>query len=197
MIIAVTDRNICARPFFEQLELVLAGRPDVLILREKDLPEKIYLKLAKQALGMCREHSVMLCINSFFGAADKLGIEHLQLPMPLLREYSGGMGGMELWASVHSPEEAAEAVELGADRLVFGNVFSTGCKPGKPAAGIGMLETVCISSDVPVYAIGGINSQNAGAVMKAGAKGICAMSSLMEAENPAAVIDALRNGMKI
>ena len=45
-IIAVTNRHLCKRAFMEQMERVCRLQPKAVILREKDLSEEEYLKLA-------------------------------------------------------------------------------------------------------------------------------------------------------
>ena len=38
-ILAITNRNLCSRPFEEQVRRVCCFHPAALILREKDLPD--------------------------------------------------------------------------------------------------------------------------------------------------------------
>ena len=45
------------------------------------------------------------------------------------------------------------------------------------------MQEVVESVAIPVYAIGGIGSENAASVRKTGAAGICVMSGLMQCEN--------------
>jgi thiamine-phosphate pyrophosphorylase len=61
-----------------------------------------------------------------------------------------------LGCSVHSPEEAREAEQLGAAYLFAGHVYATDCKKGLPPRGPGFLREVCESVSIPVYAIGGM-----------------------------------------
>ncbi|MFA6805453.1 MAG: thiamine phosphate synthase, partial [Candidatus Methanomethylophilaceae archaeon] len=100
-------------------------------------------------------------------------------------------------ASVHSIQDAKDAEELGADWLVFGNVFETSCKVGKAGAGTDMLKEVCESTSLPVYAIGGVTADNIRSVMRSGASGACIMSGLMMAERPSEVIDRLRRNSNL
>lgn len=192
MIISVTDRNGSRLPFLEQVELIASGKPDAILLREKDLAEDDFRILAEEVSAICRRHSVKLCINSFHKVASLLEDADVQLPMHLLREHRGELKGLVVWASVHSPEEAVEAVSLGTERLIFGNVYETSCKPGKSAAGTSSLRKICEAVDVPVYGIGGIRPENIADIFKVGAAGACIRSGLMRAEDPASIIAALR-----
>ncbi len=63
--------------------------------------------------------------------------------------------------SVHSPEDAVEAEQLGAAYLFAGHVYATDCKKGLPPRGLGFLRDVCESVSIPVYAIGGMRIEGA------------------------------------
>ena len=47
-IICITNRSLCGNDFLSRLEAVAAAHPDAVILREKDLPEAEYLRLAEK-----------------------------------------------------------------------------------------------------------------------------------------------------
>ena len=82
--------------------------------------------------------------------------------------------------SVHSKEEALDAVRLGATYLIAGNVFETDCKKGLSGKGVDFLKEICENSSVPVYGIGGINDENTKMVQETGAMGECRMSYYMK-----------------
>lgn len=86
-------------------------------------------------------------------------------------------------ASCHSVAEAQEAARLGCTYITAGHVFVTDCKKGLAPRGLAFLQEVVESVAIPVYAIGGIGSENAASVRKTGAAGICVMSGLMQCEN--------------
>jgi thiamine-phosphate diphosphorylase len=87
--------------------------------------------------------------------------------------------------SVHSREEAVEAIAEGADYLVAGNVFATTSHPERPARGLSWLTEIC-RLGAPVVAIGGITPARAADVKAAGAWGVAAVSALWDAPDPAA-----------
>ena len=82
-------------------------------------------------------------------------------------------------ASCHSLEEAKEAQNLGCTYITAGHIFLTDCKKGLPGRGLPFLEEICKTVRIPVYAIGGISSQNMESVRKTGAAGACIMSGFM------------------
>jgi thiamine-phosphate diphosphorylase len=101
--------------------------------------------------------------------------------------------------SVHSVEAAMNAESEGADYVLAGHIFETGSKPGAPGRGIDFLRAVVAAVDIPIVAIGGIDTSNARAVMESGAHGLAVISAILGADDPARVaaelheiIDAVR-----
>ena len=184
--IVVTDRSLCKRPFLAQLESILSGRPEMVILREKSLPRNELVPLAYDCLMLCEQYEVPLSVNGDLDAARELDICRVHLPLPVLR--TADLSGFTMvGASVHSPEEAVEAESLGADYLIAGHVFETACKPFEPR-GLEFLRKVCEAVDIPVYGIGGISPANVDSVAGTGAAGVCSMSGAMVSDDPQKLI---------
>ena len=195
-VLCVTNRQLCREDFLTRLERIAAAKPAGIILREKDLPEADYRRLAEQTLELCRRHGVPCILHSFPDAAAELGAEGLHLPLPLLRALPEGKRAAfrRLGASCHSVAEAREAEALGCTYITAGHIFDTACKAGTPGRGLDFLREVCAAVEVPVYAIGGIAPENFRAVLAAGARGGCVMSGLMTCPDPAAYLAAFEKG---
>ncbi len=178
----------------QRVEKIAACRPKGIILREKDLTEEEYKKLAEQVCKLCERYEVPCMLHSFADVAIELGAENIHLPLHMLR----GMDEKkkerfkEIGASCHSTEEAQEAEKLGCTYITAGHVFATDCKKGLPPRGLTFLQAVCQSVSIPVYAIGGIGSENIDSVRKTGAKGACIMSGLMKCEDVEQFLKALK-----
>ena len=197
-LICVTNRRLVKGDFLRQIEKIAAAKPDSILLREKDMSEEEYTALAERVAAICRRHGVDCILHSYPGAAVSLGIHTLHLPLPVLRNIPETVHRQIalIGASCHSAQEAEEAVSLDALYLIAGHIFATDCKRGLPGRGLDFLRELCDSRGVPVYAIGGISPENAGAVIQAGASGVCVMSSLMQSDDPDAEINALRRAME-
>ncbi len=179
-LIAVTDRKLCAGDFYEQLRKVAVLGPPGLILREKDLPDAAYEMMAVRAQEICAEKGVPFFVHGRPELAGRIGCGNIHLPLHVLE----GLGGRPadtgiLRVSCHSREDVEKAAALGADRIILGTVFETGCKPGLPGKGTAFVREICALTDLPVYAIGGITPGNVREVMEAGAAGGCMMSGYM------------------
>lgn len=183
-ILAVTNRRLCSRPFPEQIERVCRFHPEGIILREKDLPEKEYILLARQVKDICDRYHVPCILHTYPEAARELECTAVHLPLPLLRKYRPEHTLDHLSAigtSVHSVEEALEAVRLGASYITAGHIYSTDCKKGIPPRGTEFLRKVCENVSIPVYAIGGIRLEESmiREVLSCHAAGCCIMSGMM------------------
>ena len=191
-IICVTNRKLCPENFFDRIRRICDAGADALILREKDLSSSEYHELAEKVSEICRVNGVSFIRHSypFEGKGDAI-----HLPLPMLRVLEHREDYSIIGSSVHSVSEAQEAQSLGAAYLTAGHIFETDCKAGLPGRGVGFLSEVCSSVTVPVYAIGGITPENAGKVIRAGAAGICVMSSLMTCKDLSGLINELRRGM--
>ena len=177
-IIAVTARNLCPRPLWEQIPRIRKAGITRVILREKDLSADEYFSLAERVLSACETYGVELTLHAFPEVAEKLHVERLHMPLSLLSEDLSSRFPL-LGTSVHSLEELEKAQSFGVSYVTFGHVFPTDCKKDLAPRGLTSLSEICKSTDLPVYAIGGITKENVAEVMGAGAKGACIMSSAM------------------
>lgn len=190
MLICVTNRKLCKDNFINRIEELAKARPYGIMLREKDLDEAEYEKLAVEVKKICDIYSIPLIINKRMEIADKLNLSHIHLSMPDLRKYKNEIDRFQyIGASVHSLLEAMEAEKLGATYLVAGHIFSTDCKRNIPPRGLNFLKAICENVKIPVYAIGGISKDKIEAVKQAGAAGACIMSEAMTCADPYQLIN--------
>ena len=178
--ICVTNRHLTDRPLYEQLKIVFAiSKPDVVILREKDLSEDEYRELAYKVKLLCDLYSVRLIVNKYYEVARELGTV-VQLPINDYESNVRSLNGLSVWVSVHSLQEAIRAEESSANAILAGHIYETDCKKGLPGRGLEFLTSIIEQVDIPVYAIGGIDQFNIEEVASAGASGACQMSYYMK-----------------
>lgn len=191
-IVCVTCQAQCAEPLPLRVARIVAARPAAVILREKALEPDALKRLAVQLARLCATNGVPFVLNGPLELAYELGCAAVHAPLPALRAAAPDIRRhfASLGTSVHSLDEAREAVALGATRLIAGHVFPTDCKAGLAPRGLPFLRDVCAAVNVPVYAIGGITPDVLAGVRKAGAAGACIMSGLMKAADPAALLAA-------
>jgi thiazole tautomerase (transcriptional regulator TenI) len=95
-------------------------------------------------------------------------------------------------ASVHSMEEAVSLRKEGADFLLYGNVFATPSKKGKPGVGSMKLKNLVKAVDLPVIAIGGIQPANVQEITSTGAAGIAVLSGIFLSPEPVSAAKEFR-----
>lgn len=180
-LICITNRKLCSNNFLDQIEMIASAHPKAIVLREKDLSEKEYEQLARQVMQICQKHGTQCILHSFSNVATTLGATAVHMPLPLLQKMTPQEKShfQIIGASCHSLEEAKEAQDLGCTYITAGHIFLTDCKKGLPGRGLSFLEEICKTVRIPVYAIGGISSQNIESVRKTGAAGACIMSGFM------------------
>ena len=93
--ICVTNRHLVRKDYIEQLHAVLSGKfgekPDALILREKDMTEEEYLKLAQNVMHICEDNGVRCIIHNYVHAAKALQAEYLHLSYVKFIELMSGV----------------------------------------------------------------------------------------------------------
>jgi thiamine-phosphate pyrophosphorylase len=189
-----------AEALLEKIRAAVTAGVDWVQIREKDLSGRELLALAEEAVGIAnmqaRETTALrtatqvivndrLDVALAAGAAGvHLGRESLSA-QDVLRWCRGGNAPAEFLVGVscHNLEEAREAYSAGASYIYFGPVFDTPSKRamGQPQ-GVARLVEICRSVTIPVLAIGGVNEENAGECVSAGAAGIAAIRMFQESQ---------------
>ncbi len=180
--ICITNRHLAAREYFAQIEQIVKALPEALIVREKDLPEREYEKLAAHVMDICRHYGVSCILHTYVRVAIRLGAHAIHLPLQQFLDLPGDDKAHfnVIGISTHSVEEAKKAQDAGASYITASHIFATDCKKGLQPRGISYLEEVCSAVDIPVYALGGIRAENVAQCMCAGASGVCIMSGCMK-----------------
>jgi thiamine-phosphate pyrophosphorylase len=171
------------------VDAALDGGATVIQLRKKSMPmgEQYRLALALRTLTLA--HEALLIINDHADlaiAADADGV-HLgqdDLPPDAVRALPGFEGRL-IGRSAHSLAQAQTAIREGADYIAVGPVYPTPTKEGRPAVGTALVSRVAGVADRPFVAVGGIDLDNAPAVVDAGAPAIAVVRAVYDAPDPA------------
>jgi thiamine-phosphate pyrophosphorylase len=181
-LLVLTDRTQTGgRPLVDVVQAAVAGGARAVVLREKDLPrpERARLTVALRAV-LAEVDGTLLAASD--ASLDTDGV-HLGAndPFPAVRPRIVGR-------SCHNPEELRRAAGAGCTYATLSPVFASASKPGYgPALGTGALT----DRSLPVFALGGVSTDNAKECVTAGAAGVAVMGAVMRAADPAAVVAAL------
>ena len=170
------------------MEKAVAGGVAWVQLREKDLATRPFLELAWSLKALLAPLDVPLIINDRLDVAlacgaDGVHVGQEDMPCELLRRYLGPAAilglSVETWADVE------RAQDQDVDYLGVSPVFQTPTKTDTKAPwGLEGLARIRAFSRHPLVAIGGLNADNAAAVVRAGAEGIAVVSAICGERDP-------------
>lgn len=187
LLYAVTDRAWTGKQtLYEQVEEALKGGVTCVQLREKELDETAFLQEAKELCALCRRYGVPFLVNDNVEIAIACGADGIHVGQEDLAagEVRRRVGeNMILGVSVHTVEEACQAVRDGADYLGLGAVFPTSTKTDVEQMSNETLRAICDAVDVPIVAIGGINRGNILRLAGSGVDGVALVSAVFSAED--------------
>jgi thiamine-phosphate pyrophosphorylase len=185
----VTDsRLIGERSLGDVIGAAIRGGARVIQYREKGLTTRQMVKSAEILRQVCQQFGAVFLINDRLDVAlavdaDGVHLGQSDMPVGIARRLLGK--GKILGVSVQDARAMDEAVSDGADYLSLSPVFATPTKPDHDEPlGLEKVKVLAGRSPLPVVAIGGINATNLGAVMRAGAHGICVISAVLGAPDP-------------
>lgn len=187
LLYAVTDRAWVGRQsLYEQVEAALKGGATCVQLREKELEEEAFLEEAMALAALCRRYGVPFFINDNVEIAIRCGADGIhvgQEDMEAAQVRRRVGADMMIGVSVHSVEEALEAVKNGADCLGVGAMFSTSTKTDVDVLSRETLRDICAAVSIPVVAIGGIGKGNISRLAGTGVDGVALVSAIFAAED--------------
>lgn len=187
LLYAVTDRAwTMKQTLYQQVEAALKGGVTCVQLREKELNEAAFLQEARDICALCRRYEVPFIVNDNVDIAVACGADGIHVGQEDLAagEVRRRVGeNMILGVSVHTVEEARQAVQDGADYLGLGTVFPTSTKTDVDVMPRDTLRAICGAVDVPIVAIGGLNRSNILQLSGSGVDGVALVSAIFSAEN--------------
>lgn len=169
-------------------------------LRAKNLEMLPFLDLSFRMIEMLKPREVPLIINDRVDIALASGADGVHLGQSDVSpsEARAVLGPDALIGiSANTVEQAAAAESSGADYIGASPVFWTASKPDlDPELGLAGLRAMRKAVSIPIVAIGGINADNAAAVIEAGADGVAVISAILGARDPAAAARGLRRALQ-
>jgi len=149
-------------------------------LREKDLTSEATTSLVRHGVTLSRKTGKIFLVNSHTRIALAEGADGVHLTSTQnVGEVVRARGRSEflIGKSVHSFEEARQAEVEGADYVLLGPVFDPLSKERQMAPlGLNALRDAVERLRIPVFALGGVDKQNAEEVLKTGVAGIAGIS---------------------
>jgi thiamine-phosphate pyrophosphorylase len=199
-LVLVTDRTLAAgRSLEDVVRAAVRGGVTAVQLREKDCSTRQFLEIGRSVQEACRSLGVPFIVNdradlALVLKADGIHIGQDDLPPRDARRLLGPDAVIGL--SVETLEQALAAEAEDVDYLGISPIFATPTKPDTRGewdlAGLSKLRRLTRRD---LVAIGGINPENAGAVIEAGADGIAVVSAICAAADPERAARDLRKAV--
>jgi thiamine-phosphate pyrophosphorylase len=192
----VADRGYAAgRRLRPIVEAAVRAGVTLVQIRDKGDDARAFLAEALELRDALAGTGVPLLVNDRIDIARAIGADgvHLgqsDLPPPIAREQLGPDAIIGL--SIESPAQVGNGVFEGVDYLGVGPVFATKTKPdAAPPIDLDGLAAIRAATPLPMVGIGGVGPANAAAVRATGVEGICVVSAILGAADPAAATRAL------
>lgn len=189
--VIIDTQMLRGRSHLEVAVQAIRGGAKTIQLRDKVQTKKKLLPVAEQLKVLCNQHHVLFIINDHLDIAlasdadglhlgqDDLSISVARQLLPLDKIVG---------YSTTTVEQAIQAQSEGADYVAVGAIYPTSSKISTttPARIVGLetLDQVRQAVNLPLVAIGGINSDNASEIMAAGADAVAVISAVMGADSP-------------
>ncbi len=184
---AVTDRTwLGNQTLFQQVEAALLGGVTMVQLREKDMPDDLFLEEARHIQKVTNAYHVPLIINDNLAVALSCGAAGLHIgqddcPVATARQALGA--GRILGVSTQTVEQALAAEAAGADYLGVGAIYSTTTKTDAKLVSPECLTAICQAVKIPVVAIGGLTATNLPLLLNTGIAGAALVSAIFAQPN--------------
>lgn len=178
------------------LRAALNGGVDIVQLREKSLPRREIELAALTFRRLCDTYSVPFILNDDPDLARSCGADgvHVGQDDASVEEARKALGpDAIIGLSTHSEEQIAAANGRPIDYMSAGPIWETPTKEGRPAVGLELISHAADNAAHPFFAIGGIDTSNAEEVVAAGARRLCVVRAIRDADDPAAAAESLRH----
>lgn len=173
----------------------LTGGADIVQLREKSLPRRETELAGLTFRRLCDTFSALFIVNddpdlARACKADGVHVGQDDAPVEEVRAVLGE--DVIVGLSTHSEQQMAASAERPVDYISVGPIWETPTKEGRPGVGLELISHAAAQAPHPFFAIGGIDTSNAEQVVRAGAKRLCVVRAIRDAEDPTAVATELR-----
>ncbi|HEU5397128.1 MAG TPA: thiamine phosphate synthase [Verrucomicrobiae bacterium] len=169
------------------------GGSDLIQLRAKNSSPQEIRKMAEKVAAVTSRAGVGLVINDYLEIAREVGADFCHLGQEDffdaghrdIAELCPGPSVLRIGLSTHSPAQAKRALAARADYVAIGPIYATGTKPTAKPVTLDYVRWAAENVSLPWFAIGGINRENLGDVLIAGATRVCVVSAILNAPDVA------------
>lgn len=182
---AITERSLIGGSLADSIEQAILGGSELIQLREKNITDEQYTEYAKEALAVCRKYNVPLIINDNINVCLKSGADGVHLGQgdasPSDARKLLGADAI-IGVTAKTIEQVQKAHDDGADYIGSGAIFGTATKNDAKKMDFETLKSIAAASKIPVYAIGGICTDNILQLEGTGVHGVAVVSGIFKGD---------------
>jgi thiamine-phosphate pyrophosphorylase len=169
------------------LNAAMASGTLMIELRDREQPRNVIERSGRTFRRLANTYSALFIVNddpylSLELRADGVHVGQDDMDPAEARGIVGPDAIVGL--STHSRGQIEAAMRQPVDYISVGPIWETPTKEGRPATGLELIRTAAEIATKPWFAIGGINTENVGEVVGAGAERICVVRAIRDAEDP-------------
>jgi thiamine-phosphate pyrophosphorylase len=172
-----------------------AGGAQMFQLREKNLSDRNLIERAHRVRRRTRETQTLFIVNDRPDVARLVEADgvHLGQEDMTVKDARRIVGPDALiGVSIHSLEQARQAVLDGASYIGVGPTFPSDTKTFPELAGLELVRQATAETSLPAFVIGGICLENLSAAIEAGARRVAVSHSICRADDPRTIAAQLR-----
>lgn len=158
--------------FLTALEKALSQGLRLIQVREKHLELPALEHFAKRVIALCQPHGARVMLNASPEVALAVGADGVHLNAARLMALQEKPAALLCAASCHDAAELAWAASMALDFVLLSPVMPTLSHPETPPLGWAGFAALAHEYPLPVYALGGLQSQDMLAAWQHGAHGV-------------------------
>lgn len=149
-------------------------------LRAKDLTDAEFMTLALPAIKLCQQHDAKLLLNGDITLLEQFPqADGIQLASNRIYDFTQRPISKDklLGVSTHTEEDIERALKIDADFILLSPVKETQTHPGVAGMGWQKFSEMVKQIPIPVYALGGMKTEDVDMAKQHGGQGVAAISA--------------------
>lgn len=177
-LITNSDKFLSKDEFLDAIASALQGGVDILMLREKIIPDNVIVELGHKIRTLCDEYGTTFIINdradiAHIVEADGVHLGENDISVPDAREVLGH--NAIIGKTVTNPDDVIQAVNDGADYVIIVNNDSIDFE---------MIKWIYENIDIPTFVTGAIGLDDTAELVAGGVQKIAITEPIMYAKSP-------------
>lgn len=181
----VTDYRIPFDELLKRTEEALKAGVKLVQYRDKNISTKLMCDRAKSLFNLCKKYNAIFLVNDRVDVAMAIDADGVHVGQEDMNcKLARNLLGVDkiIGVSTKTLKESKKALEDGADYLGCGAIYSTSTKDTS-VLNISSLKEIKDNVNLPIYGIGGINTENITDELKELLDGVAVVTAILNSDN--------------